>query len=149
MRPFRLLVAAAALGGLFAAPAGAASRFNWNALGLEFCRLTLAGDIAGLRPLLTADLRAALDTAAANPELTSPGVLFQSYSNEVPVCEAQTRNAALVEIRRSSRGDGPSWTEYIVVVPEIDGTSRIDDVLFATRRSDTLRARLDYFAKVR
>jgi hypothetical protein len=27
-----------------------------------------------------------------------------------------------------------------------DGTSRIDDVLFATRRSDTLRARLAYFA---
>ena len=33
-----------------------------------------------------------------------------------------------------------------MIVPEADGTSRIDDVLFATRRSDTLRARLAYFA---
>jgi hypothetical protein len=56
---------------------------------------------------------------------------------------AHTRNAALVEIRRSGRnGAAPSWTEYLVVAPEPDGTTRIDDVLFATRRSDTLRARL-------
>ena len=74
-------------------------------------------------------------------------MLFQTYTNVVPVCEARTRNAALVEIRRSKPGGAaPSWTEYLVIVPEADGTSRIDDVLFATRRSDTLRARLAYFA---
>jgi hypothetical protein len=33
-----------------------------------------------------------------------------------------------------------------VIVPEMDGSSRIDDVLFATRKSDTLRARLRGFA---
>jgi hypothetical protein len=77
-------------------------------------------------------------------------VLFQSYTNEVPVCEAQTRNAALVEITRSKEGGAPpSWTEYLVIVPERDGTSRIDDVLFASRKSDTLRARLAYFAGAR
>ncbi len=37
---------------------------------------------------------------------------------------------------------GPSWSDYLVIVPATDGTMRIDDVLFATRRSDTLRARL-------
>ena len=69
--------------------------------------------------------------------------MFQSYTNAVPVCKANTRNAALIEIQRSGpRGAPPSWTEYLVVVPEADGTTRIDDVLFATRRSDTLRARL-------
>jgi hypothetical protein len=75
-----------------------------------------------------------------------PQVLFQSYTNVVPVCEARTRNAAIVEIRRSKAGGAhPSWTEYLVIVPEADGTSRVDDVLFATRRSDTLRARLSYY----
>jgi hypothetical protein len=77
-------------------------------------------------------------------------VLFQSYVNEVPNCTASTRNAALVEIRRSNAGGGaPSWTEYLVIVPERDGSSRVDDVLFATRRSDTLRARLDHYAATR
>ena len=94
------------------------------------------------------ELQRAIEAAASNPELMPPRVLFQSYSNEVPVCEAQTRNAALVEITRSEPG-GPSWTEYLVIVPERDGTSRIDDVLFATRKSDTLRARLDYLAGAR
>ena len=73
--------------------------------------------------------------------------LFQSYTNLVPECEARTRNAALVEIRRSNAGGGaPAWTEYLVIVPQLDGTSRIDDVLFATRRSDTLRSRLGALA---
>ena len=33
--------------------------------------------------------------------------------------------------------------------PAADGTTRIDDVLFATRRSDTLRARLTAYAAAR
>jgi hypothetical protein len=74
-------------------------------------------------------------------------VLFQTYANEVPVCQVRTRNAALVEVRRSNAGGAaPAWTEYLVIVPERDGTTRIDDVLFATRRSDTLRARLYSYA---
>ena len=100
--------------------------------------------MAGLRPLLTAELAGA---TSRRPRPTRsclpPQVLFQTYTNEVPVCEARTRNAALVEIHRSKPGGAPpSWTEYLVIVPEPDGTTRIDDVLFATRRSDTLRSRL-------
>ena len=79
-----------------------------------------------------------------------PRVLFQSYTNVVPVCEARTRT------RRWSRSAaaGPAarprpGREYLVIVPEADGTSRIDDVLFATRRSDTLRARLGAWARGR
>ena len=142
----RALVAVA----LAASGAWAAGRYNWDALGAEFCRLTVAGDMQGLRPLLTDSLAREIEAAAANPELMPPRVLFQTYTNEVPVCEARTRNVALVEIRRSKPGGAPpSWTEYLVIVPEADGTSRVDDVLFATRRSDTLRARLAYFAATR
>ena len=102
--------------------------------------------MAGLRPLLSDDLARTIEAAAGNPALLPPQVLFQSYTNVVPVCEAHTRNAAIVEIRRSKPGGAPpAWTEYLVIVPEPDGTSRIDDVLFATRRSDTLRTRLSYY----
>ncbi len=132
-----------------ASPAAAAQKFNWDALGAEFCRLSVAGDLAGLRPLLSAELNRAID-AAGNPPAMPPNVLFQSYTNEVPECTAHTRNVALVQIDRSKQGGAPpSWTEYLVIAPEADGSSRIDDVLFATRRSDTLRARLAYFAALR
>jgi hypothetical protein len=143
----RWLLAALVLG---AGSAPAAGRYNWDALGAEFCRLTVAGDMAGLRPLITDSLARAIEEAAANPEMLPPRVLFQTYTNEVPVCEARTRNVALVEVRRSKPGGAPpAWTEYLVIVPEADGSSRVDDVLFATRRSDTLRARLAYFAATR
>jgi hypothetical protein len=148
MRP---VVAAAALV-LAASSASAAGKgkYDWDALGAEFCRLTVAGDLQGLRPLITDSLARAIEAAAANPALLPPQVLFQTYTNEVPVCEARTSNAALVEVRRSKPGGAPpAWTEYLVIVPEADGSSRIDDVLFATRRSDTLRARLAYFAATR
>lgn len=123
---------------------------DWDDLGAEFCRLTLAGDMAGLRPLLSESLAGAIVAAAANPAMPPARILFQTYANEVPNCAADTRNGALVEIKRSNAGGGaPSWSEYLVIVPERDGTSRIDDVLFATQRSDTLRARLDHYAATR
>ena len=60
------------------------SKYNWDALGAEFCRLTLAGDLAGLRPLLSDVARRRTSTAAAsNPELMPPQVLFQTYTNVV------------------------------------------------------------------
>lgn len=147
----RWLSAAALLASLsLAGPAGAddhRSKFNWDALGAEFCRLTVAGDFTGLRDLLTPSLAEAVAAASANPGLPPPRILFQSYSNEVPQCEAHTRNAAIIAITRSMPGGGaPAWTEYLEVVPEADGTTKIDNVLFATRRSDTLRSRLDAFA---
>jgi hypothetical protein len=132
-----------------ALPASAASagRFDYDALGAEFCRLTLAGDMAGLRTLISDDLARTIEAAASRTELLPPQQLFQSYTNIVPVCEAETRNAAIVEVRRGQPGGAaPSWSEYLVIVPQLDGTSRIDDVLFATRRSDTLRSRLDALA---
>ncbi len=136
---------------LLAAPAGAAERktkFNWDALGAEFCRLTVAGDLAGMRDLLSDSLARDIELAAArNPGLPPARVLFQSYTNEVPVCEAHTRSAAIIAVTRSNPGGAaPAWTEYVEVVPEADGTTRVDNVLFATRRSDTLRARLEFYA---
>jgi hypothetical protein len=133
----------------FASPAGAA-QFNWDGLGQEFCRLSVAGDVAGLRAIFTQGLNRALDAAIGNPTLVPPNVLFQTYTNVVPACSAKTRNAALVEIDRGNPPRGvPSWIEYLVIAPEADGSSRIDDVLFATRKSDTLRARLNYYALTR
>ena len=130
---------------LAASPA-AAQKADWDALGAEFCRLTLAGDLGAMAPILSRQLQADIAAARGNPDLPPPRTLFQSYSNEFPVCQADTHNTALIEIRRSAASGTPSWTEYAVVVPEPDGTSRIDDVLFATRKSDTLRARLEYYA---
>ena len=146
MRPAILLALALAL----AAPANAASRlkYNWDDLGTEFCRLTLMGDLPGMRPLLSDQLAGAIEAAAGNGQMPPATLLFQTYSNAMPICKATTRNVALVEIRRS-QPDGVGWSEYLVVVPAADGTTRIDDVLFATRRSDTLRARLAYFAAAR
>lgn len=134
---------------LAAAPAPAASKYNWDAIGIEFCKATLTGDMAAIRPLLTERLAqdVAFAAAAGNPQMPPPRVLFQTYITEVPICEVSTRNAALVEIRRSDPARaGMAWSEYLVIVPEMDGGSRIDDVLFATRKSDTLRARLAAFA---
>jgi hypothetical protein len=141
----RLSLAALVL--LAATNAASASRYDWDELGTEYCKYALMGDLAGLRPLLTASLAAEIASAARNPDLLTPRVLLQSYTNEASVCSAHTVNAALVEIRRSNPGKaGPAWSEYLVIVPEADGGSRIDDVLFATRRSDTLRARLAAYA---
>ena len=147
-------LASVGAGGAFVpAPASAfgfgqkATDFDWTELGTEFCVRTLAGDLAGIRPLLSAQLVADIDYAAASGPLPEARILFQTYQNEVPVCRVRTLNAALVEIERSNAGGGaPTWKEYLVIVPERDGTSRVDDVLFATRRSDTLRARLRNWA---
>ena len=145
MRLAPALLVAFAVAGTFAAPARAGTAFDYDALGEEFCRLTLAGDLAHLRPLLSRQLAAALDHAARNPALPPAEVLFQTYLTPVPRCTARTINAALVQITRS-QPDGTGWTDYIVVVPEPDGQSRIDDVLFAVRKSDTLMTRLQALA---
>lgn len=142
----RLLPLGLALGlGLASSPTLAASAFNYDALGAEFCRLSSAGDVAHLRPLLSRQLNATLDMAARNPDLPAPQVLFQTYATPTALCAARTVNAALVQITRS-QPDGTGWNDYIVVVPEPDGQSRIDDVLFAIRKSDTLMSRLTALA---
>lgn len=140
------LLATGVLAGGSAGPARAGTAFDYDALGAEFCRLTLAGDLADLRPLLSRQLGAALDQVAGNPALPPAQVLFQTYLTPVPGCAARTVNAALVQVTRS-QPDGTGWTDYIVVVPERDGQTRIDDVLFAIRKSDTLMSRLQALAR--
>ena len=138
------------LAALAALPATAASkkRFDHDALGTEFCRLTLMGDLPAMRPLLSDSLAADIQAAAGSPAMPPANLLFQAYVNDAPLCQAVTRNAAIVEIRRSRPG-GAGWSDYLVVAPALDGTMRIDDVLFATRRSDTLRSRLAAYAGAR
>lgn len=145
---------AIALAAVLPAPPAAAFLFgrkkpayDWTDLGTEFCARTLAGDLAGIRPLISSQLAADIEFAAATGPLPPARILFQTYENAVPVCRVRTVNAALVEVERSNpNGAPPSWKEYLVIAPERDGTSRVDDVLFATRRSDTLRARLRIWA---
>lgn len=125
---------------------GAAQGFNWDALGTEFCRATLTGNLNEIAPLLSDRLTADIRSKLGSPDMPPARVLFQTYLNEVETCQASTRNAALVEIKRAAFGvGGPAWSDYLVIVPEKDGTMRVDDVLFATRRSDTLRARLEAY----
>lgn len=143
MSALRAALAALALAAAAAPGPLAAQAFNWDRLGAEFCARTTAGDLRALRPLITDSLARDIEFAYGRAGTTPPPTLFQSYVNRVPVCVASTRNAAIVEIRRSGPGGAaPAWTEYLVMVPQADGTTRVDDVLFATRRSDTLRARL-------
>lgn len=139
----RRLLLVLAVAGLSPAGPAAATNFNWDELGAEFCARSTSGNLASVRPLITDSLAREIEFAFGAAGETPPPTLFQTYSTQVPVCRAKTRNAALIEVTRSGpKGAAPSWTEYLVVTPEADGTNRIDDVLFATRRSDTLRARL-------
>jgi len=146
-RHIRAAIMALALSGLVSNAAAAQSKFNWDDLGAEFCRLTQADDMAGLLDLVTPELSSEIRRAASKTQIQPARTLFQSYTNEVPVCQASTRNAAIVEIVRGVPGGAPSWREYLVITPVADGTMRVDDVLFATRRSDTLRARLAQLAR--
>jgi hypothetical protein len=122
------------------AGAAEAQRFDWSELGVAFCRAAVAEDVSALGPVITPSLRQLIEAAGRRGGFP-PRVLLQSYDAAAPRCEVATRNAALVDIRRTA-ASGASWTDYLVVVPEPDGSTRIDDILFSTRRSDTLRERL-------
>mgnify|MGYP001828001798 CR=1 FL=1 len=143
-RRFWILTAALLFAAIAAGPSMSQVRANWNDLGKEFCRQTMAGELEGIWPLLTRRLREDIGAASTNANLPSFKTLFQTYPNNVTSCSVRTRNVALVEIQR---GDGSvQWTDLLVIAPEPDGTSRVDDVLFATPQSGTLRARLRYYA---
>jgi hypothetical protein len=123
-----------------AASAAEAQGFNWDGIGQAFCRAAVAEDVRGLAPVLSPSLRQLIE-AAGRQGGASTRMLLQGYDAPAPGCTVRTRNAAIVEVRRVTAG-GDGWTDYLVVAPEADGTTRIDDILFATRRSETLRERL-------
>jgi hypothetical protein len=135
----RLAAAMAVVGAL--ATAAEAQRFNWNEIGTTFCQHAIAGDVAGMAPILSPSLQQLIAAAGRRGDVP-PRILLQSYDAPAPRCEVRTRNAAIVEIARTASGSGITWVDYLVVAPEPDGTTRIDDILFSTRRSDTLRERL-------
>ncbi len=92
-----------------AAPAAAASKYDWNAIGIEFCKATLTGDITAVAPLLTDSLLRDIDfaMAAGSAEMPPARVLFQTYTTEVPVCEVQDpqRRAGRDPAQRSGAGE--------------------------------------------
>ncbi|HLS58373.1 MAG TPA: hypothetical protein VK022_01980 [Paracoccaceae bacterium] len=129
--------------GLAAALAACASaepspQYDWDAIGRDFCRAAVSRDLDALAPVVTPELGWLLGQAEGR---VPPQYLFQGYDVEGASCTPRTRNAALIDIRRDVEG-GTGWVDTLVVVPEADGSTRIDDILFGTRRSDTLRARL-------
>ena len=141
MRRVPAAVLAAALG--TAAPA--AADYNWNELAAEFCRLTLTGDLPALRPLISDGSPPTSPPPAPTPRCRPPACCSRPTPTRCRSgAHAQRRDRRGPPQQR--RGGGAAWTEYLVIVPERDGTTRIDDVLFATRRSDTLRARLYSYA---
>jgi hypothetical protein len=93
-----------------------------------------------MAPILSPSLQQLIAAASRRGDVP-PRMLLQSYDAPAPRCEVRTRNAAIVEIARTASGSGITWVDYLVVAPEPDGTTRIDDILFSTRRSDTLRVR--------
>lgn len=133
----------AAAAALVAATAGCAAErplYNWDEIGAEFCRHVVAEDIAGLGPLLTPSLRSLIARASARGPVP-PRLLLQGYDLPASGCTARTRNAAIVDIAREAPGRA-TWQDQLVMVPERDGSTRIDDILFGTRSTDTLRERL-------
>ena len=130
-------------------PAPPRSKYDWDALGAEFCRADARR--RPRRPPPAAHRRRSPGRSRRrrpNPELLPPQRAVPELhqrgarsARRTPATPRWSRSTAASPAARA-----PSWTEYLVIVPEADGTSRIDDVLFATRRSDTLRGRLGYFA---
>jgi hypothetical protein len=138
MKGLRTGFAAAAVA-VAVASCAEAQRFDWDHIGEAYCQAAQAGDLRSLGPALSPSLRRMMEGAAQRGDVP-PRLLLQAY--DAPAhCAARTRNAAIVEVRREPAG-GAGWTDYLVMVPEADGSTRIDDILFATRRSDTLRERL-------
>ena len=136
---WRRRVVLALLAGLSGcAPATEPTRYDWDPIGREFCRAALAEEVGALGARVTPELASLL--AAAEGRVPAR-LLLQGYDAAATGCSVRTRNAALVEIRRDVAG-GPGWVDTLVMVPEADGSTRIDDILFGTRPSDTLRARL-------
>lgn len=136
MRPALAFALLAGMAGC--APATEETRFNWDMVGRDFCEAALAEDIGRVRPRISPELAVLLDQADGR---VPARLLLQGYDAPASGCSVRTRNAALVEIRRDVAG-GPGWVDTLVMVPEADGSTRIDDILFGTRPSDTLRARL-------
>jgi hypothetical protein len=139
MAGFRKGLAAAAIAAGMVSCAEA-QRFDWDDIGQAFCQAALAEDLRGLGPILSPALRQMIEGAARNGDVP-PRLLLQAYDAPAAGCTVRTRNAAIIEVRREPHG-GAGWTDYLVMVPEADGSTRIDDILFATRRNDTLRERL-------
>jgi hypothetical protein len=133
----------AAVAALLVATAGCAAErplFDWDEIGSAFCRSAVAEDVAGLGPILTPSLRSLIEQAHARGPVP-PRLLLQGYDIAAPGCTARTRNAAIVDIAREG-AEGERWRDQLVMVPERDGSTRIDDILYGTRPSDTLRERL-------
>ena len=91
---------------LSAAPASAASKYQLGRDRGGVLPATLSGDMAAIRPLLTDALDQNIEAAAAagNPAMPPRGCCSRPTSTWCRAASVQTRNAALVEIRRSQPG---------------------------------------------
>ncbi|MBX3571362.1 MAG: hypothetical protein KF694_03310 [Mesorhizobium sp.] len=121
----------------------------------RFCELQTADDLSSLRDLMTEDLRAVVDDAAArnaaiaetSGQESAPlaaGIPYRGMVEQPASCIASgvstAANVTIVDIAYASDG-GERWTDRLVLKPET-GEMRIDDILFASFPTDTYQAGL-------
>lgn len=121
----------------------------------RFCDLQTADDLARLRELMTADLRAIVEDAEARNAAIADasghdsapladGIPYRGMVDRPASCAASSVSAAanvtIVDIAYAS-DSGERWTDRLVLKPET-GEMRIDDILFASFPTDTYQAGL-------
>ncbi|SMH41956.1 hypothetical protein [Mesorhizobium australicum] len=121
----------------------------------RFCELQTADDMAGLRELMTADLRAIVEDAEernaavadASGHDSAPlaaGIPYRGVVDRPASCLASkvspAANVTIVDIAYYSE-KGERWTDRLVLKPET-GEMRVDDILFASFPTDTYQAGL-------
>ncbi|MCR5858844.1 hypothetical protein [Mesorhizobium sp. J428] len=121
----------------------------------RFCELQTADDMAGLRELMTADLRAIVEDAEernaavadASGHDSAPlaaGIPYRGVVARPASCLASgvspATNVTIVDIAYASE-KGERWTDRLVLKAET-GEMRVDDILFASFPTDTYQAGL-------
>lgn len=151
LRKTRLSVAAV----LFAVACPAWAEPDVGGVSNRFCELQTADDMAGLRELMTADLRAIVEDAEernaavadASGHDSAPlaaGIPYRGVVDRPASCLASgvspAANVTIVDIAYASE-NGERWTDRLVLKAET-GEMRVDDILFASFPTDTYQAGL-------
>lgn len=145
----------AALLAVIACPAAASAEPDIGDVSNQFCELQTADDMAGLRELMTADLRAIVedaearnaavaDTSGQDSAPLAAGIPYRGVVDRPASCIASSvapaTNVTIVDIAYTSE-KGERWTDRLVLKPET-GEMRLDDILFASFPTDTYQAGL-------
>ena len=138
-----------------ACPTAASAEPDVGDVSNRFCELQTADDMAGMRELMTADLRsivedaetrnaAIADTSGQDSAPLAAGIPYRGMTEAPASCIASNvspaANVTIIDIAYAS-DKGERWTDRLVLKPET-GEMRIDDILFASFPTDTYQAGL-------